>query len=85
MDLHPDSARLDAIGTTTEVASLFEVTPQAVSQWRKTGIPKARRQTMKLMRPNLFLDEPSTDFQPAQPPVAEQAVQRSAQLAKAQA
>jgi hypothetical protein len=57
MELHADSKRIDAIGTTTEVASIFRVAPQAVSQWRRAGIPKARRQTMALMYPALFEGE----------------------------
>jgi hypothetical protein len=57
MELHADSQRIDAIGTTTEVASIFRVAPQAVSQWRRAGIPKARRQTMALMYPALFEGE----------------------------
>lgn len=51
---HPDSAILDRIGTTTQVAALLEIRPQAVSQWRRRGIPSARRQTLRLMRPELF-------------------------------
>ena len=45
---------IDMIGGTTEVARLCEVEPQAVSQWRKTGIPKARLMFLKLKRPSIF-------------------------------
>lgn len=54
MNEHPDSALLDRLGTTTAIAALFEVRPQAVSGWRRNGIPKARRQTLRLIRPELF-------------------------------
>lgn len=32
------------------------VTTGAVSQWRKTGIPKARLMFLKAIRPDVFLD-----------------------------
>jgi phage terminase Nu1 subunit (DNA packaging protein) len=54
---HSDSALLDRVGTTTEIAALFDVSPQAVSQWRRDGIPKPRRQTLRLLRPELFQAE----------------------------
>ena len=34
----PDEV-IDALGGTTAVASLFNVTPPAVSMWRKRGLP----------------------------------------------
>jgi hypothetical protein len=52
--LHPDSALIDQLGSTSAVAAMFSVRPQAVSQWRRHGIPAARRQTMVLMRPEVF-------------------------------
>jgi hypothetical protein len=57
MNGHPDSTLLDQLGTTTAIAALFEVRPQAVSGWRRNGIPKARRQTLRLIRPDLFIVE----------------------------
>lgn len=51
-----DACRIiDAMGGTYEVAEMLEVSPQAVSQWRY-GIPKARKLTIKLMRPDLFTE-----------------------------
>ena len=40
--LTPDqtSSVIDAIGGTSQVASICDVTPGAVSQWRKNRIPK---------------------------------------------
>jgi hypothetical protein len=59
MDKHRDSDLLDLFGTTTEIAAMFEIKPQAVSQWRKYGVPKARRQTMQALRPDLFGEHPA--------------------------
>ena len=52
-DFDPNSV-IDLIGGTTEVARICEVEPQAVSQWRKSGIPKARLMFLKLKRPKIF-------------------------------
>lgn len=49
-----DSKIIDDLGGTSAVAKLFEIQPASVSEWRTKGIPKARRQTLKLMRPDLF-------------------------------
>lgn len=49
-----DSKIIDELGGTSAVAKMFEVKPASVSEWRINGIPKARRQTLKLMRPDLF-------------------------------
>jgi hypothetical protein len=45
---------IDALGGTVAVALLCDVTPQAVSQWRDDGIPKARLMYLKLLRPDVF-------------------------------
>lgn len=57
--MHSDAKLLDKVGTTTQVARMFEVRPQAVSKWRRTGIPSARLQTLRLMRPELFQAPPA--------------------------
>lgn len=49
-----DSEIIDALGGTLEAARLFEVTTGAISQWRTKGIPKARRQYLRVARPELF-------------------------------
>lgn len=51
---HPDSEIIDALGGTAAVARLCDVQPPSVSDWRKSGIPKARRMYLKLMRPDVF-------------------------------
>ena len=51
---HPDSEIIDALGGTAAVARLCDVQPPSVSDWRKTGIPKARRMYLSLKRPDLF-------------------------------
>ena len=45
---------IDALGGTSAVAKLCEVTPQAVSQWREDGIPQARMMFVKVVRPDIF-------------------------------
>jgi len=45
---------IDELGGTSAVAALFEIKPSSVSEWRTAGIPKARLQTLKLLRPDLF-------------------------------
>lgn len=45
---------IDALGGTAATAKLFEIHPASVSEWRTKGIPKARMQTLRLMRPDLF-------------------------------
>jgi DNA-binding transcriptional regulator YdaS (Cro superfamily) len=45
---------INGMGGTKAVADLLEIKPPSVSEWRKTGIPKARAQTLQLLRPDLF-------------------------------
>lgn len=47
-----DSKIIDSLGGTTAVAEIFGIAPASVSDWRKAGIPKARRQTLALMFPD---------------------------------
>ncbi|WP_180188107.1 Cro/CI family transcriptional regulator [Achromobacter insuavis] len=51
---HPDNQIIDAFGGTVALAKVCECEPQAVSQWRRSGIPKARRQYLRALRPDLF-------------------------------
>lgn len=53
-----DSDLIDKLGGPTVVAKLLEVTPQAVSQWRDKGIPRARMMYLRLVRPDLFQSDP---------------------------
>jgi hypothetical protein len=45
---------IDAIGTSSEVARLCEVTVSAVSQWRRDGIPPARLLFLRAIHPEAF-------------------------------
>lgn len=49
-----DSQIIDALGGSRAVAALCNVTSQAVSQWRRSGIPEARRMYLQLLRPDVF-------------------------------
>ena len=51
----PDAATIiAALGGPTQTAALFEIKQPSVSEWKINGIPKARMQTIRLMRPDLF-------------------------------
>lgn len=50
------SRLIDAVGGTSEAARICEVSPQAVTQWRKAGIPRARLMFLRLRFPQLFDD-----------------------------
>ena len=43
------SALIDALGGTSKVARLMDVTPQSVHAWREEGIPHARLQTFQAL------------------------------------
>lgn len=48
---------IDELGGTVAVADLCEVKPPSVSEWRHTGIPKARMQFLRAVRPDLFVKQ----------------------------
>jgi predicted transcriptional regulator len=52
--MNTHSKIIDALGGSSKVAELCEVTPSAVSQWREDGIPKARLMFLKLAKPDVF-------------------------------
>lgn len=54
MNKHPDSDVIDRIGSTVDVARLCKVRSQAVSKWRRDGIPPARRMFLESVRPDAF-------------------------------
>ena len=56
---HADSLIIDALGGTAEVSRLCKVKSPSVSEWRKTGIPSARRQFLELLRPDVFGPAPA--------------------------
>ena len=45
---------IQALGGTAAVARLCEVKAPSVSVWKKKGIPRARLQFLRLLRPDLF-------------------------------
>lgn len=45
---------IDDLGGTAKVAALCEVSMAAVSQWRESGIPKARLMFLQVVRPDVF-------------------------------
>lgn len=47
---------IDELGGTNAVAELCQITPQAVSQWREDGIPKAREMFLRAVRPDVFVN-----------------------------
>ncbi|WP_269497275.1 hypothetical protein [Castellaniella sp. S9] len=51
---HPDAYLIEALGGTRAAALIFDVRPQVVSKYRKTGMPKYRKAYLKLLRPDLF-------------------------------
>jgi hypothetical protein len=48
---------INELGGTSVVAAMFEIKPSSVSEWRKNGIPKARKQYLQLLRPDIFARE----------------------------
>jgi DNA-binding transcriptional regulator YdaS (Cro superfamily) len=54
VDKLTDSEIIDRLGGTSQVADLCKVQPQAVSQWRASGIPPARRMYLEVVRPEVF-------------------------------
>lgn len=61
---------IDALGGTFAVAKVCNVKPPSVSEWRRTGIPEARLQFLRLLRPDAFGEaagEPDVDADRIQP------------------
>lgn len=46
---------IDALGGTVAVANLCHVKPPSVSEWKRTGIPQAREQFLRLLKPDAFV------------------------------
>lgn len=70
-----DSSKIiDRLGGNSEVSRLFEISSQAVSKWRREGIPNPRMMYLKLARPDVFEDEiqSSNEVQPRQEPTQQQ-------------
>jgi len=49
-----DERIIDRLGGPVAVAKLCDVSPQAVSQWKRDGIPRARLMFLKVVRPDIF-------------------------------
>lgn len=60
-----DAELIKELGGPAKAAKLFEVTPQAVSQWAEKGIPRARMMYLKVVRPDLFKQAEQPDQQPS--------------------
>lgn len=45
---------IERMGGTSAVARLCDIAPASVSEWKRTGIPRARLQFLKLARPEAF-------------------------------
>ena len=54
MLLKTDSEIIESLGGTYAVARLCEIKPSSVSEWKVKGIPKARRQFLAVVNPELF-------------------------------
>jgi predicted transcriptional regulator len=48
---------IERLGGNAKTAALCEVTPSAVSQWIKNGIPRAQLKFIQAVRPDLFPSE----------------------------
>ena len=53
MDHTYHSRIIDDLGGSSAVAKLFGIRSQAVSKWRRTGIPDGRLMYLKLLRPDV--------------------------------
>lgn len=49
----PYSILIDALGGTTQVAEICRVSSQAVSKWRRDGIPQSRLMYLQVIRPDV--------------------------------
>ena len=45
---------IELLGGTAQAARFFEVQPPSVSEWRKTGLPRARLMYLRAVRPDVF-------------------------------
>jgi hypothetical protein len=53
-----DAEIIEALGGTFAVARICKVQGPSVSEWKRKGIPPARRQLLALLYPNVVRDEP---------------------------
>ncbi len=45
---------IDRLGGTSAVATMCEINPASVSEWRRKDIPKARLMYLRVIRPEAF-------------------------------
>lgn len=45
---------IDKLGGTQAVATMCDVKPPSVSEWRRLGIPKSRLMYLRLLHPEVF-------------------------------
>lgn len=48
-----DREIIEKLGGTYRVAAIFGIAPSSVALWKRSGIPRARRQALALMYPNI--------------------------------
>jgi len=46
---------INLLGGTTAAARFFEVRPPTISEWRKTGFPRAREMYLRAVRMDIYL------------------------------
>jgi hypothetical protein len=61
--LKSDAEIIEELGGTYAVADLCKVKPPSVSEWKKSGIPSARRQYLELLKPEIF-NQPNPTIPP---------------------
>jgi hypothetical protein len=54
MSMNQDAEIIDRLGGTLAVATLCQIKPPSVSEWRRYGIPPARRMYLEVIRPDVF-------------------------------
>lgn len=52
---------IDRLGGTSKVAALCDIKPPSVSDWKKSGIPKAWRKFLLCKHPEVFLKSEQSD------------------------
>lgn len=68
MDTQNPNTIIDRLGGTSETARLCDIKPPSVSEWRKTGIPKAQLKYLKAVRPDVFEELPAAEAEAAGQP-----------------
>ncbi|MDP2346738.1 MAG: hypothetical protein Q8N34_03320 [Gammaproteobacteria bacterium] len=65
--MHSDAEIIDSLGGPSALASLFKIKSPSVSEWKQTGIPDARRQTLALLYPDICPAGWAPQVEPVQP------------------